>query len=648
MDVMEPARASVRVESRRVRMAELGPENPLPMVGEPLQVPVSFDASVPREIVERAGTGYPRCLHPYRAQDGYSRVRIERELRAVVLENERLTAVFLPELGGRLWELVDRTTGTSLVHTPQAIQFANLALRNAWFAGGIEFNIGTRGHSPTTCSPLHAALLPGPDGTEVLRMWEYERLRGVVTAIDAWLPPGSPSLYVRVTVRNPGDAAVPMYWWTNAAVPQLPGTRVVAPADSAFRTDYEGGVTRVDPRDDDGVDCTWPARSPAARDFFFDLPPGALPWIAAVDEHGGGLTMLSTRALPGRKLFTWGSGPGGRRWQRWLNPEDDGDYFEIQSGLAPTQFEHVRLQGRAELAWTEAYSTAGVDPAVAHGDDWSAAVAHCGERLAARSAALAAADEALHGMRDRPPVVPVLAGSGWGALEDRRRRASGDAPPAVDPGAPFADDTLGDAQRPWLELLERGRFPGAAHFVAGAGWRALLEAAQADAATLLHRATLAHAEGRVHDAAECYTASLDAGASAPAHRGLALVLLESGDVDGGAGHLEAACALDPSSRALLVEAATALLAAGRPDRALALLDTMAVPAVAEGRTGYLLALAATRTGDTARAAEILDAGLEVPDLREGEDSLADLWREVRPGVEVPAVLRFDMRETDGA
>ena len=68
----------------------------------------------------------------------------------------------------------------------------------------------------------------------------------------------------------------------------------------------------------------------------------------------------------------------------------------------------------------------------------------------------------------------------------------------------------------------------------------------------------------------------------------------------------------------------------------------------EGRTGYLLALAATRTGDAARAGRILDAGLEVPDLREGEDSLADLWREARPGVEVPAVLRFDMRETDGA
>ena len=106
--------------------------------------------------------------------------------------------------------------------------------------------------------------------------------------------------------------------------------------------------------------------------------------------------------------------------------------------------------------------------------------------------------------------MPVLAGSGWGALEDRRRRAAGDGAHAADPGAPFADETLGAAQRPWLDLLEHGRFSDAADFVAGAGWRTLLEAAPADAATLLHRATLAHAEGRLGDAAECYAASLDA------------------------------------------------------------------------------------------------------------------------------------------
>jgi tetratricopeptide (TPR) repeat protein len=631
-----------RVEMRRYRVAELGPESPLPMVGEPPRPPFRFAPSVPQEIVERAGFGYPRCLHPYRAQDAYTRTRSERDLRAVVLENEHLTAVFLPELGGRLWELADRRTGKALVHTPPAIQFANLALRNAWFAGGIEFNIGTRGHSPTTCAPLHAALVQGPDGGDVLRMWEYERLRGVVFTVDAWLPAASRALFVRVTVRNPQTEPVPMYWWTNAACRDEPGTRVVAPAASAFRTDYEGGVTRVDPWNDDGEDRTWPTRNRAARDFFFDVPRDERPWIAAVDPDGDGLAMLSTAALPGRKLFTWGSGPGGRRWQRWLNPEGEEDYFEIQSGLAPTQFEHVRLPGGAETSWTEAYCSADVDAGPAHSPDPAVSIAHCRERLEPRFAELAAADVALRAVRGRPPASVVLAGSGWGALEERRRARAGEVP-LSDPGSPFGPDTLGPAQRPWLELLEHGRFGGAQDFVAGDGWAALLERAPRGAGVHLHLATIAHAEGRLDGAAEAYARSLAAADGVLAHRGLALARLASGDIEGGVRHFEAACALDRANEPVLVEAAAALLAAGRPERALALLDAARVPALTEGRTGYLLATAAARTGDTTRADAILDAGLEVPDLREGEDSLAELWRELRPGEPVPDEFRFDMQ-----
>jgi tetratricopeptide (TPR) repeat protein len=635
--------AAVRVETRRYRMAELGGENRLPLVADPRDAPVRFDPSVPDAIVERASSGAPRCLHPYRSQDGYTRVRAERPTRAVVLENEHLTAVFLPELGGRLWELVDRRTGASLVHTPPAVQFANLALRNAWFAGGIEFNIGTRGHSPSTCAPLHTALVPGPDGTGVLRMWELERLRGVVFTIDAWLPPGSPSLFVRVVIRNPGEA-VPMYWWTNAAVREDPAVRVLAPATSAFRTDYEGGVTRVDPRDDDGVDCTWPVRNPSARDFFFDVPAGRRPWVAAVGEDGGGLTMLSTAALPGRKLFTWGSGPGGRSWQRWLNPEGDESYFEIQSGLAPTQFEHVPLGAGAEVSWTEAYSSADVDARIAHGADWDAAVRHCEERFADRYAALDAAEAALRAVRDRAPGPAVVAGSGWGALEGRRRACSGEAP-LEDGGAPFGPETLGEAQAPWLALLDGGPFGGADSFVSDPGWSDLLQRAAGEPDAQLHLGTIAHAEGRFDAAAAAYERVLAARADVLAHRGLALLSAARGNAEGAATAYEAACALDRSDEAVLIEAATALLALGLPDRALALLDEARVPAVEAGRTGYLLALASARTGEPARAGALLDAGLVVPDIREGEDSLAELWREVRPDRPVPADYRFDMRET---
>ncbi|MDQ1530763.1 MAG: hypothetical protein QOE37_868, partial [Microbacteriaceae bacterium] len=327
---------SVRIERRTLSVAALGPDNPLPMV-EPLRdPPYRIDPPIPPSIIDGSRYGYPPNLYPYQSQDDYGRERSHRELTTVVLENEFLRALFLPELGGRLWELLDKATGKPLVHTPDGVQFANLALRNAWFAGGIEWNIGTRGHSPTTCSPLHTGVLQTDDGEQVLRMWEFERLRGVVFSVDAWLPADSRLLFVTVRIANPGPHEVPMYWWTNAAVAEDEETRVLAPASSAFRTDYPAAVTRADPTDDDGIDCTWPARNPVAHDFFFDIPVGRRPWIVSADADGDGLAMVSTDRLRGRKLFTWGRGPGGDRWQAWLQPTG-GRYFEIQAGLAQTQ-----------------------------------------------------------------------------------------------------------------------------------------------------------------------------------------------------------------------------------------------------------------------------------------------------------------------
>jgi tetratricopeptide (TPR) repeat protein len=639
--------ARVEVTVRRQRIARLGAASPLPMLAPPPQSPFRIEPPVPEPIVAGARYGYPPSFAPYTAQDDYDRVRTEQELPAVVLENDRLRAVFLPSLGGRLWELVDRRSGRSLVHTPPAIQFANLALRNAWFAGGVEWNIGTRGHSPTTCSPLHAALVEGPDGGTVLRMWELERLRGVVFTVDAWLPAGSPWLFTRVTVRNPAPGPVPMYWWTNAAVRERPGTRVLAPATTAFRTEDDGGVSRVDPADDRGVDATWPSRSPASRDFFFDLAPAQRRWIAAVDPAEPGLAMLSTAPLRGRKLFTWGAGPGGDRWQRWLNPEGEDRYFEIQSGLAQTQFEHVPLAGGATIAWTEAFGAPELDPAVALGPDLPAAVADAERRLAPGFEELARAEAALAALRTRAPHRPVLAGSGWGALEERRRARAGEAP-IGDDGAPFPEESLGEEQAPWARLLETGRFDGASAAVRGGDWAARLRAAPETAGALLQLGVLAHADGRAVEAADAYARANRLRAHPSAHRGLALLALAGGDIGRAVDAYEAACALDRASVPLLVEAVTALLAAGRAEPALALLAAARVPGVERGRTGFLLATALARTGERERAAALLEAGLEVPDLREGEDAIADLWREVRPGLPVPDAYRFDMRDTGGA
>ena len=225
---------SLEVGSRIMAIPDIGRPDALPMVGAPLERPYSISGDIPAEIIAGSVYGNPATLYPHQEQGGYDRALVERPVMSVVLENDLLRAVFLPEWGGRLWELFDKRSGKNLLHSPDTIQLANLGLRNAWFAGGIEWNIGTRGHSPTTASPLHAAVIRRPEGQEVLRLWEFDRLREVVFQVDAWLPEDSPTLFVAVRVRNPKADPVPMYWWTNAAVPQTRHTRVLAPADSAF------------------------------------------------------------------------------------------------------------------------------------------------------------------------------------------------------------------------------------------------------------------------------------------------------------------------------------------------------------------------------------------------------------------------------
>jgi len=633
---------SVRVESRVFDLAELGEESPLPMVGAPLENPYRITGDVPQEIIDGSVFGNPANLYPFQEQDAYGRARSEHLLTTVVLENEKLRAVFLPELGGRLWELFDKDSGKHLLHSPHAIPFANLGLRNAWFAGGIEWNIGTRGHSPTTCSPLHAAVLRTPSGLDVLRMWEFDRLREVVFQIDAWLPEDSPVVYVAVRVRNPNNFAVPMYWWTNAAVPQSPQHRVVVPADSAFASNYDGGISRVAPTDDGGVDCTWPTNNQRARDFFFDIPEGRRRWILSADDHGDGLAMVSTSSLRGRKLFVWGEGVGGHRWQRWLSP-DGGQYAEIQAGLAQTQFQHLEMPASAEWRWVEAYGNPAVDAGIAHGADWAAAVSHCEERIGSLVDEQAL-DDALAmatAIADLAPQDSVVSGDGWGALEAARRRV-GRLPWIDETGTPFASQTIIAGQHPWRELLDGAEFSGATTYVRGTDWEALLAAGPDSSAALGHRAVMAHARGALADARELYARSIRGEESAFARRGLAMLQLAEGDLEGALDQYRRACACDPDSVALLIEATTAAVRGEHGALALELIEHSAVPR--SGRVLLLEAQALALVGDVAAAARILRSGIEVASLREGENAMAELWVRACPGEPVPAEYQFSMSE----
>jgi hypothetical protein len=645
------ANSNLSVTTISLTMAELGPLNPLPVVAAELDQPYTVGEGVPEELQASARYGVVPNVYPYLMQDGYSRDAAPKEVPAVVLENSKLKVTVLPSLGGRIWELFDKNAGKQLLHTHDSPQLANIALRKAWFAGGLEWNIGTRGHSPTSCDPLHTAIVHTEDGKHILRMWEFERLREVVFQVDIWLPEDSEVLLTAVRLRNPNDHDVPMYWWSNAAIPETERTRVIAPADEAFGSDYATDITRVTPTRHEGYDGTWPVNSPHAADFFFDIDPSERRWVVAADNDGDGLAMLSTGLLRGKKLFVWGQGQGGKRWQEWLSP-GAGPYAEIQAGLAQTQFEHLSMPAGAEWTWVEAYGNGHLDPTTSHGADWEAAVAHASERLEQLlpHEELEAMLPAAIRDADVPPSKMLLHGSGWGVVERARRLKKGKRW-TDESGTPFLDESVSAEQEPWLGLLHGRTFDGAPSFVAGADWEELL-ADQSSPEAKFHLATMRHGRQDLAGAVTLYGEVLDkevlaAGEARPAtkalaHRGLALALFATGQDAEGIAELRKGVETDPSNTALLTEAVTLSIRHGDPDLALEL--TVAAPkeGFAVGRLRFLRALALARTGNPAESAAILRAGVQIPDLREGEDAIAGLWEEVCPDEPVPFNYQFGM------
>jgi len=618
---------SILHSSRTLPVSPLGPSNPWPRFRFQIRdVPVKVADNLSEE--DRAGTFTNAAVPPmpYLIQDNYTRQRRRGRLPTITVENNVLRAVFCPSLGGRMLSLYDRRSRRELLFDNPVFQPANLAIRNAWFSGGVEWNGPLYGHSLLTCSPVFAGVVETPRGP-LLRLYEFDRALETTWQVDVFLPPDDDRLWIHVKAINPNTHDIQFYWWTNIAVPLGRDTRVLSPVDYALSHGMAGNARIAFPNFD-GFDGSYPRNYPYAKSVFFRKPGAPKPWSVCVDGRGQGLSHVSTQTLSGRKLFTWGTGRGGKRWMDFLSQTGKGDYIEIQGGVTPTQLQTRPLKAGASIEWTECLSPFAMDAKAARDPDYFATCAAAGKIVDERvsNVALQEMDAFLNAQADLPVRTVLHRGAAWGCLHEKRTGKK------LSSGLAFECEP-GEAERPWAELLAAGTFSTESlgklprSFNVSPGWAAALtDSTRLHGWTWLHHLHLGVAQmevGAFAEAEKHFEASLALKNNAAAHRNLALLHERDGHLDAAQQAYERAWPLCRNDANLAVEMGDFLARHKRQNAFAAFVKSLPLAIANHERIQLLSAQVALEQGNYRTVRRLLQR--EFCTIREGELSLSDLW-----------------------
>ena len=596
------------------------------------------------------GYGRLASIFPYRSQDCYTRELENFGLDAVVLENDHLKASFIPSQGGKLWSLYDKDAGKELLFSNHVFRPAYLALRNAWASGGIEWNCGAYiGHHPHTCAPMFTAIIDKENsglGCPVLRFYTYERIRSITQQMDFYLPEGAKFLHCRMRVVNDNPEVVPIYWWSNIAVTTDEKARCVVPADASYSY-IDDHLTTIPVPHYEGTDVSYPVNTRISRDYFFKTNDQGRHYTSHLDANGYGLVETSTSRLKGRKLFVWGQGQGGTKWQEYLCGDDghgtygNGKYCEIQCGLAHSQFECLPMPPETAWEWIEYYGAVTADPVKIHGE-WHEAQAElekCLDNLAPLDAMEAELNETRK-MSLTPADRMIEEGYGWGALEILRRAKKNEKP--MSPHLNFG--VCGKEQEMWLQLLTTGSLrtsdngcPSEApiSYQRRPEWIAMLEEAAKgpDQYFWLTHYMLgcAYIAENVLDKA---AVALDASARLNTNAWNTYAIAELYRLQGkpvlSARTMAAAARMIPDDASLCKMAAKSLLKAKLHEELRVFIEELSDEMKQIPRIRLARAISAVSCGNVVLAEQLLNenGGLEIPDIQEGELSITELWFQI--------------------
>lgn len=315
----------------------------------------------PLFLENRAYQGSSGKVYPLPVTEKISDTKEDVIYRAVYLENDYLLVMILPELGGRIQRMLDKTNHYDAVYYNHVIKPALVGLTGPWISGGIEFN-WPQHHRPSTYSPVDYCWRENSDDSCTVCVSEIDKMYGTKGMASFTLYPDKAYIEIKGQLYNRTDTPQTFLWWANPAVPVNDSTYSVFPPDVHAVMDHgkravstfpiaTGEYYKYDYSEGIDISCYRNVKVPTS----YMAAHSDYDFIGNFDEaeDAGLLHVADHHISPGKKQWTWGNGDFGRAWDRNLT-ETDGPYIELMTGVyTDNQPDFTWLKPHEEKTFTQ-------------------------------------------------------------------------------------------------------------------------------------------------------------------------------------------------------------------------------------------------------------------------------------------------------
>jgi tetratricopeptide (TPR) repeat protein len=300
-------------------------------------------------------------FYPYFRYDGFTDKPIQKKWKVVELSNDYLQILILPEIGGKVWAAIDKTTGKPFIYFNHVVKFRDISMRGPWTSGGMEANYGIIGHTPNCFSPVDYLARRNPDGSASCIIGVLDLLTRTTWRLEINLPAGQACFSTRSFWHNASAADQPYYTWMNVGIKSAGNLQFVHPGARYIGHDGSAHDWPMDSKN--GRDLSWYENNNFGSYKSYHVLGRLAEFFGGYwhDEDFGMAHCAPYGDKPGRKIWIWGLAREGMIWEDLLT-DADGQYVEIQSGRlfnqadsssTLTPFKHTVFPPYATDTWTE-------------------------------------------------------------------------------------------------------------------------------------------------------------------------------------------------------------------------------------------------------------------------------------------------------